>query len=101
MTQDNCQIEVRVVFEKLNLLRETSQKQLSDIIESHSGSLIKGISDLFHKVSDLQNELLGVKVERNALLQTVDKLNREIGQLNTTLTLAQWVNSGVQTTITI
>ena len=88
MTQDNCQIEVRVVFEKLNLLRETSQKQLSDIIESHSGSLIKGISDLFHKVSDLQNELLGVKVERNALLQTVDKLNREIGQLNTTLTLA-------------
>ena len=82
-TQEDCQIEIRVVFEKLNLLKETSQRQLSDIIDLHSGSLIKGINDLFQKVSDLQNELLGVKVERNALLQTVDKLSSEIRQLNT------------------
>ena len=82
-THEDCQIEVRVVFEKLNLLKETSQRQLSDIIDLHSGSLIKGINDLFQNVSDLQNELLGVKVERNALLQTVDKLSSEIRQLNT------------------
>ena len=86
-TQEDCQIEIRVVFEKLNLLKETSQRQLSDIIDLHSGSLIKGINDLFQNVSDLQNELLGVKVERNALLQTVDKLSSEIRQLNTPMRL--------------
>ena len=88
MARNDCQSEVRVVFEKLDLWKEDSQKQFSNIIDSHSNSLTKGVNDLVIKVSNLQNDLLSIKMERNVLLQTVDKLNGEIRELNTMLTMA-------------
>ena len=68
MTQKDCQTEVTVVFEKLNFWKEA----FSQIIESHSKSIARGVNDLVVKVSDLHNELLSIKEERDVLLQTVE-----------------------------
>ena len=81
MTQKDCQTEVTVVFEKLNFWKEAFSK----IIESHSKSIATGVNDLVVKVSDLHNELLSIKEERDVLLQTVDKQNGEIRELKTML----------------
>ena len=75
---EDYQNEAREVFQKLCLWREESHKQLSDIIDAHNTSLIKGINDLVERVDELQTELMVIKKERNVLLETVDHLNIEI-----------------------
>ena len=79
---NDCQSEVRDVFEKLRSLREESHRQFSDIIDSHSSSIGKGINDLVEEVRDLRAELSVTRKEKNILLETVDNLNGEIRQLN-------------------
>ena len=83
--QRDCLREARDVFEKLSSLKEESHKQFSDIINSHSGSINKGIHDLIEEVSELKAELSVIRKERNVLLETVDNLNGEIRHLNAKL----------------
>ena len=81
----DCRGEARVVFEKLNSWREESNRQFSDIINSHSSSIDRGITDLVSEVSCLQDKLSVTRKERNVLLGTVANLNGEIRQLNAKL----------------
>ena len=87
MAPQDCQREVRVVFEKLTSLREESHRQFSDIINSHSGSISKGINELVQEVSDLKAKLSVNSKATNVLLETIDNLNGEIRQLNSKLTI--------------
>ena len=84
----DCQSEVRVVFEKLSSLREESHRQFSDIIDSHGSSISQGIEELVKEVSDQQTELSVIRRERNGLLGTIDTLNGEIRQLRAELLIA-------------
>ena len=79
--QRNCQREVLDLFEKLASWREESNKEISDIINSHNISLINGINNLVKEVSNLQDELSVIRNERNVLLRTVENLKGEISQL--------------------
>ena len=81
----DCRDEARVVFEKLNSWREESNRQFSDIINSHCSSIDRGITDLVSEVSCLQDKLSVTRKERNVLLGTVANLNGEIRQLNAKL----------------
>ena len=80
--QKDYKTKVRDMFEKLRSFREETNRQISDIINSHSSSISEGIDDLAKEVGDLQSELDVVRNERNVLLQTVNHLNCEIRQLN-------------------
>ena len=84
-----CQSEVKVVFEKLSSLREETSRQVSNIIESHSNSISRGIEDMVKGVSNLQAELSVIRKERNTLLDTIVNLNGEIRQLIQELLIAQ------------
>ena len=75
------------MFEKLTSLREESHRQFSDIINSHSGSISKGINELVQEVSDLKAKLSVNRKATNVLLETIDNLNAEIRQLNPKLTI--------------
>ena len=77
-----CQDEVRDLFEKLSSWRDESEKQITGMINSHSSSISKGISDLTKEVCDLQAELIAIRKERNVLLDTIENLNDEIKHLN-------------------
>ena len=81
--QKDCQQrEAKEVFEKLRSWREQSQHQLSDIINSYSDRISRGIRDLVEKVGEQQTELLVIRKERDVLLETVDNLNIEIRHLS-------------------
>ena len=69
------QSEVTTLFEKLNLWREESQKEFSNIINYHSDSMNKGINDLIE-------QLAAVTKERNELIKKVDLLNCEVRKQN-------------------
>ena len=60
-----------------------TQKQISDIIDSHNRILRNGISDLVNEVGDLKDELTAMRKERIVLLETVEIMNGEIRHLRT------------------
>ena len=82
MGQKDCQREAREAFEKLCSWREQSQNQFTDIINSYSDRISRGISDLVEKVGEQQTELSVIRKERDVLLETVDNLNVEIRHLS-------------------
>ena len=82
MGQKDCQREAREAFEKLCSWREQSQNQFTDIINSYSNRISRGISDLAEKVGEQQTELLVIRKERDVLLEAVNNLNVEIRHLN-------------------
>ena len=88
MGQKDPLSDVRAVFEKLNLWKNESQRQLSDIIDTQNNSITEGINELVKRVSTLEGELSDVTQERTVLQQTVANLNGEISVLNEKLTEA-------------
>ena len=84
-----CQSEVKVVFEKLSSLREETHRHVSNIIDSHSCSISRGIEDMVKEVHNLQAELSATRKEKNTLLETIGNLNGEIRQLSAELTIAK------------
>ena len=58
MIPTDCQSEVRAVFEKLTSWREESNRQISDIIISHSSSVSQGVNNLVTQVSNMEDELM-------------------------------------------
>ena len=75
------QLEALSLFEKQSSWREESNRQFSNILNSNSSIINKGINDLVRENSSLRAELSFVKNERSGLLKTVDNLNDEIRQL--------------------
>ena len=66
-----CQREVRDLLQQLSSWREESNRQFSNIIDSHTSSINKGINDLSEEVCDLRTKLSVITQERNNLLQNV------------------------------
>ena len=77
----DCQGEARNLFEKLISWKEHSNKEISNIINTHSSNISKGIQGLAEEVSGLQEEVSVLKKERTVLLDTVDNLNGEVREL--------------------
>ena len=81
----DCQSAVENLFEKLCSWQEDSQRQFSEIINSHRGIIRKELNDLDEEMIELKGQLEVIENERKVLLETVDNLNCEIKQLNTKL----------------
>ena len=91
--------EVKYLFDQLKSWREVSQREFSNIINSHSKLIGRhqffmtrinnGINELVEKVTDLEERLSVITNERNDLLGTVDNLSGEIRELNAKLTIEQ------------
>ena len=71
--------EVGHFFEKLNIWRNESHKEFSNIVKSHRNSINKCINDLAEEVEDLKDKLSVITRERNDLLETVHNLTKDIG----------------------
>ena len=84
-----CHTEVRDLLEKLRSWREESNRQLSNIIDSHTNSISKGINDLAEEICDLQSKLSVTTQEKNNLLENVDKLSSENRQLKAVIRIVQ------------
>ena len=84
-SQKFIQNEVKDLFYKFNSLREETHEQFSTIINAHSESVKKGISDLVEEVSILQAQVSIITHERNVLLDTVANLNSEIRHMSAPL----------------
>ena len=84
MNVNDCESEVRQVFEKLTSWREESQ-----IIDSYSSSISKGVGDLVKEVFHVKKEQAAIKKERNVLLETVGNLNGEIKNPNAKLSISK------------
>lgn len=78
--QKNSQSEVSDFFSKLNSWMEESQRQFSNLVNSHSTHITKGFNELDAEVGQLHAELSAIKKERAVLLETVSHLNSEIRQ---------------------
>ena len=76
--------------------KEESQRQFSNIIDSHSNiidthssSIEKTINELLADVGDLQAQLSVITKERNDLLKTVKNLRGDVKQVNENLSFTQ------------
>ena len=85
MVKQNCGREAKGLFDKLMTWKEESQRQISNILETHGSNIQNGIHDLEEQVSSIQAELLVLRKERTVLLETVEYLHGEIKQLNSKL----------------
>ena len=74
--------DFKYLITRLNAWREVSHREFSNVIDSQSTIINKGISNLFGEVSNLQAQLSIITKERNNLLLTVGTLNCEIRKLN-------------------
>ena len=88
-SKEECQSEVRDLLEKLSSWREQSNRQFSNIIDSHTSSINKGINDLSEEVCDLRTKLSVITQERNNLLQNVKKLSGENKKLKDVIHIVQ------------
>ena len=89
MRKMDCQSKAKKFFEELASWKEESHKQISNIINSHSGNINDGINALVEEVGGLQTELSVLRKERTVLLDTVDNLNGEMRRANAKLQLLQ------------
>ena len=89
MEQNGCISRAKDFFNELGSWRDESQKQFSNIIESHNANIIEGISHLVAEVGGLQSQLSMTTKERNVLIETVKNLNDEIRQLKSITTKLQ------------
>ena len=76
------QSEVGHFFEKLSIWREESHRDFSNIIQFHSTTINKGISDLVQEVNNLKDDLSMITRERNDLLETVHNPSNGLRQRN-------------------
>ena len=77
----NSYNEVRAFFMKLSSWKEESQRQLSYIMEQHSGSIDKVINDLVDEVCNLRERLSVITKEQNDFLGTLGDQSIEEKQL--------------------
>ena len=70
----DSQTEVSDFIQKLHLWREDSQREFTNIVNSYSDSINKGISDFAEQLSV-------VTKERNELLEKVDNLSDEVREM--------------------
>ena len=87
--KETCQSEVRHLLEKLSSWREESNRQFSNIIDSHTQNINKGVNDLAEEVCDLRTKLAIITKERNDLLENVGKLSGENRQLKAVIHIVQ------------
>ena len=73
MNVNDCESEVRQVFEKLTSWREESQ-----IIDSYSSSISKGVGDLVKEVPHVKKEQAAIKKERNVFLHGYCRRRRRV-----------------------
>ena len=89
MSEDQNEMDrqsaVENLFEKLCSWQEDSQRQFSEIINSHRGIIRKELNDLEEEMIELKVQIEVIENEREVLLDTVDNLNCEIKQLNAKL----------------
>ena len=86
----DTQSEIRVLLKKLALWREESLRHLSEILDSCTNSISKGIKGQAEEVDDLQARYsVTTKWVQNYLQEAVDKLNDEIMQISEKLSVAQ------------
>ena len=86
----DTQSEIRVLLKKLASWREESLRHLSEILDSCTNSISKGIKDQAEEVDDLQARYsVTTKWVQNYLQEAVDKLNDEITQISENLRVAQ------------
>ena len=89
MGQKGCLIRARDLFLELGSWRDESQKQFSNIVNSHNTNIIKGINDLVAEIHGLQSHLSITTNEKNDLIETVKNLSDEIRLLKSELTISQ------------
>ena len=86
----DTQSEIRVLLKKLASWREESLRHLSEILDSCTNSISKGIKGQAEEVDDLQARYsVTTKWVQNYLQEAVDKLNDEIMQISEKLSVAQ------------
>ena len=88
--EEECRSEIKYLLQKLTSWREETNRQFSNIIESHTRSMSVhthkinmgvGINNLAEEVCDLRIKFSIISKERNNLLEKVDKLSGENRQL--------------------
>ena len=88
--EEECRSEVKYLLQKLTSWREESNRQFSNIIDSHTRSMSAhtrkinagtGIDNLAEEVCDLRIKFSIISKERNDLLEKVDMLSGENRQL--------------------
>ena len=84
-----CQSEVRYLLQQLGSWREESNKQFSNIIDSHTNIINKDIKDLAEAVGDLKTRLGVITQEKNNLLKYVKKLRGENRNLKAAIHIVQ------------
>ena len=89
MGQQECLSWAKGLFNELGSWRDKSQKEFSNIIDSHNSSIIKGISDLVAEVCRLQSQLSITTTEKNNLVEMVKIFSDEIRELKSELTILQ------------
>ena len=70
-SKEECQSEVKYLLEKLSSWKEETNKQLSNIINSHTSNINKSVNDLADEVCNLQTKLSIITKERDDLLGNV------------------------------
>ena len=84
-----CQSEVKYLLQQLRSWREESNRQFSNIIDSQTSNINKGINDLADEVGDLKTKLAVITQERNNLVRNVKKLSGENRNLKATIHIVQ------------
>ena len=85
----NSQREVMGFFEKLSSWREDSQREFSNIINSHQ----KSVKDQIEEVSKLQAQLSAITKERNYLIEIVNSLSVKMRDATATEPLPEQVEN--------
>ena len=88
-SKEECQSEVKYLLEKLSLWKEETNKQLSNIINSHTSNINKSVNDLADEVCNLQTKLSIITKERDDLLGNVAELSGENRQLKAVIHIVQ------------
>ena len=75
--------EVGDMFKKLSSWLEDRQTQFYSTLQSSALSMTEGLNELSKEISDLETKLSVITKERDDLLNIVNNLNGEFGQLST------------------
>ena len=92
-SKEECQSEVEHLLDKLCSWRAETNRQLSDIMDSHTDRIKKGINHLAEEVCDLRTKLSIITEERSQLLNNINRLSIENKKLRDVIQIVQPLQS--------
>ena len=78
----DCQNQVRDLIQKPSPWRDLLEEEMSNIMSTYASYMDIGFNGLVGECNDLKTQNNLLQKERNVLLETIEKLNREMREMD-------------------